>query len=123
MEAMTTISRSRAIPRAMVLALLVLPLGAPAQSPAWMRTSLTPEQRATLLVRAMTLPDKFQQLTGAAGVVAEIPECFGARHVPGIPRLHIPTLRVTNGPVGIGQSDCVPVASPGLPRSALMSTS
>jgi beta-glucosidase len=115
-------SISRAAQRALHAALLLVPHAAHAQSLAWMRTSLAPDQRATLLLRAMTPAEKFQQLTGAAGIVAEIPECFGARHVPGIPRLRIPTLRVTNGPVGIGQSDCVPAGTPNLPRAALMST-
>ena len=46
---------------------------------------------------------------------------FGGRHVPGIPRLRLPTLRVTNGPVGIGQNDCVPLDTPNLPRASLNS--
>ena len=70
----------------------------------------------------MTPAEKFQQLVGAPGVVAEIPTCYGARHVPGIPRLGIPTFRITNGPVGVGQSDCVPTTTPNLPRAAMMST-
>jgi beta-glucosidase len=65
------------------------------------------------------LAEKFQQLVGAPGVVPEIPTCYGARHVPGLPRLQIPTLRITNGPVGVGQNDCVPLGLPGLPFSAL----
>jgi beta-glucosidase len=108
--------------RGTLAVLLLLPVTARAQSLPWMRASLSADERAALLVRAMTPAEKFQQLTGAAGVIAEIPECFGARHVPGIQRLGIPTLRITNGPVGIGQSDCVPVGTPNLPRSALMST-
>jgi beta-glucosidase len=67
----------------------------------------------------MTTADKFQQLVGAPGVVPEIPACYGARHVPGLPQLQIPTLRITNGPVGVGQNDCVPTNLPGLPFSAL----
>src|SRR2546423_5535704 len=79
-----------------------------AQSLPWMNTSLTPVQRATLLVGAMSLADKQQQLVGnQPELVPELPQCKGARHVRGIASLGIPTLRVTNGPVGIGQNDCV----------------
>ncbi len=90
-----------------------------AQPLAWMDTTVAPDQRAALLVSAMTLDEKFEQLLGTPGIVAELPQCFGARHLNGIARLQIPTLRITNGPVGIGQSDCVPPDTPGLPASAL----
>jgi beta-glucosidase len=108
------------------LAILVAlaPLGsvARAQPLAWMDTALTPEQRTPLLVRAMTLDEKLEQMLGTPGVVPELPQCYGGRHVNGIPRLQIPTLRVTNGPVGIGQNDCVPLDTPGLPLSSLTNT-
>ena len=56
----------------------------------------------------MTLEQKLQQLTGAnQEILVDMPQCFGARHVTGIVDLAIPTLRITNGPVGIGQNDCV----------------
>ncbi|MEE8118092.1 MAG: glycoside hydrolase family 3 N-terminal domain-containing protein, partial [Gammaproteobacteria bacterium] len=76
----------------------------------WMTKNNSPETRATQLVSAMTNGQKFQQLVGQAGQVPELPECFGARHVPGLPELDIPTLRISNGPVGVGQNDCVPAA-------------
>jgi beta-glucosidase len=79
-----------------------------AQPLPWMNTALAPEQRAALLVGAMTLPQKEQQLVGnPPELVPELPQCMGARHVRGIAALGIPTLRITNGPVGIGQNDCV----------------
>ena len=79
-----------------------------AQSLPWMNTALAPEQRAALLVGAMTLDQKEQQLVGnEPEIVPELPQCMGARHVRGIASLAIPTLRITNGPVGIGQNDCV----------------
>lgn len=71
-----------------------------------MNASLPAARRAALLIGAMTLPEKLEQMVGTPGVVPEVPQCYGTRHVNGIPRLHIPTLRITNGPVGIGQSDC-----------------
>lgn len=114
--------RSHIVHRMLVAAALVLPCAAPAQV-AWMHATLAPERRTALLLAAMTRDEKFAQLTGAPGVIAELPQCYGSRHVPGIARLHIPTLRVTNGPVGVGQSDCVPTTQAGLPFSAFMGVS
>ncbi|NMR20974.1 beta-glucosidase [Cellulomonas fimi] len=85
-------------------------VGAQAAAPAhpWMDTSLSPEQRAALLLDAMTLDQKLQQLTGAMPeILPELPQCYGGRHVTGIAELGIPTLRITNGPVGVGQNDCI----------------
>ena len=89
----------------------------------WMTTSIIAEQaaaasdaakegvankRAKLLIAAMTLDQKLQQLTGAVpGIVPELPSCKGGRHVASIAALNIPTFRITNGPVGLGQNDCV----------------
>jgi beta-glucosidase len=57
----------------------------------------TPEESAAALVAQMTLDEKISQThttgTGAGGI---------ARLVPGIPRLGIPDLRITNGPAGVG---------------------
>jgi beta-glucosidase len=92
-------------------------------SHAWMSRAIVAEQataaddsareaiarhRARLLIRAMSLPQKMQQLAGSPPeILAELPRCFGARHVRGIAALEIPTLRITNGPVGLGQNDCI----------------
>jgi beta-glucosidase len=65
-------------------------------------------RRAKLLIAAMSQEQKLQQMTGSRPeIVPELPNCFGARHVRGIPELGIPTFRITNGPVGVGQNDCV----------------
>ena len=57
----------------------------------------TPEQQAAALVAQMTLDEKISQMhttgKGAGGI---------ARLVPGIPRLGIPDLRISNGPAGVG---------------------
>jgi len=85
----------------------------------WMQVELPPEQRAEQLLAALALEQKFQQLVGnVPEIVPELPECLGARHVRGIAALGIPTLRITNGPVGIGQNDCVDAALfvPDMPR-------
>lgn len=90
---------------------------------AWMKASIIAEQtaaatdaakeavanrRANLLLAAMTLAQKLQQLTGSnPEILPDLPQCYGARHVSSIAALNIPTFRITNGPVGLGQNDCV----------------
>ena len=65
-------------------------------------------RRANLLLAAMTLEQKMQQLTGSMPeILPELPQCYGGRHVTRIAALNIPTFRITNGPVGVGQNDCV----------------
>ncbi len=99
------------------------PTPATSATTAWMAQEIIAEQtaastdtareavankRAKLLLAAMTLEQKMQQLTGAMPeILPELPQCYGARHVTGIAALNIPTLRITNGPVGLGQNDCV----------------
>jgi beta-glucosidase len=101
-------ARKAALGLALATAMMAQWPVAGAQSLPWMNTSLKPAQRATLLVNAMTLAEKQQQLVGnQPEMVPELPQCRGARHVRGIASLGIPTLRITNGPVGIGQNDCV----------------
>jgi beta-glucosidase len=110
---------------ALGLAALVSPAEAQDSVNPWMSQSIIAEQaaatgdagreaianrRAKLLLSAMTLDQKLQQLTGAKPeILPELPNCFGARHVSGIASLNIPTFRITNGPVGLGQNDCVSV--------------
>jgi len=93
--------------RGLGLGLLLFANASGAGNP-WMNTTLPAEERADSLLSAMTAQEKFQQLVGEPGIVEELPHCFGGRHVPGIARLEIPTFRITNGPVGVGQNDCVP---------------
>jgi len=74
-------------------------------------------RRAKMLLEAMSLDQKLQQLTGAKPeILPELPQCFGARHVSAIAALSIPTFRITNGPVGVGQNDCV---SPEVAKAAI----
>ncbi|HEY4137817.1 MAG TPA: glycoside hydrolase family 3 N-terminal domain-containing protein, partial [Casimicrobiaceae bacterium] len=82
-----------------------------AQSLPWMNPVLPPAQRAAMLVAAMTLDQKIEQIHGQPGPIPEVPSCGnGGRHVSAIPQLQIPTFRITNGPVGIGAGDCTPQA-------------
>jgi beta-glucosidase len=64
----------------------------------------TPEQRASQLVARMTLDEKITELHG-------VQNADHKRYVPGIARLGIPPLFVTNGPAGVGPGDA-PVQPP-----------
>lgn len=109
-------------------AALLLSLASPLQAEApigksWMSFAIIAEQaaaqnetakeavarrRALQLISAMSLEQKMQQMTGSVPeMLPELPQCFGARHVSGIATLAIPTFRISNGPVGVGQNDCV----------------
>lgn len=89
-------ARERALSRLVVAALLVagvvgVTVGpAVAQEPArpWLNTSLSPDQRADLLLAQMTLEEKVELMTGDPP-----PSEVGAYFNAGIPRLGIPELR------------------------------
>src|SRR5256714_4582481 len=70
---------------------------APADRP-WMNTALAPADRAALLVQAMTPDEKVGQIH-----MLDVPE--HPREVAGVPRLGIPTFKITNGPAGAGPGD------------------
>jgi beta-glucosidase len=70
---------------------------APADRP-WMNTALPPADRAALLVQAMTLDEK-------VGQIHMLDEPAHPREVAGVPRLGIPTFKITNGPAGAGPGD------------------
>ena len=71
-------------------------LQARAETQPWMDTSLPAEQRAKLLLAAMTLDEKIAMIhggsAGSGGYVG---------HVPSIPRLNIPALNLHDGPAGV----------------------
>jgi beta-glucosidase len=73
-------------------------LAAPAHVQPWRDRALPPQQRAAALVAQLTLDEKITELHG-------IQNSDHIRYVPGIPRLNIPPLRITNGPAGVGPSD------------------
>jgi beta-glucosidase len=77
----------------------------------WMDTGLTAQVRIELLLRAMTLDDKIEQIAVLPSPNTELPGCgFTAlgRHIEGIPKLAIPTFREINGGNGVRGGDCVP---------------
>src|SRR5260370_1552715 len=67
---------------------------APAQNPPWMDTSLSPHERANLLLAQMTLAEKIEMVHG------ELPAPYGFYNAP-VPRLGIPALTMADGPAGI----------------------
>ena len=84
---------------------------AAAQTPSWMKTSLDPAARARMLAGAMTLDEKIEQIALNTGPNPDLPGCGvrnDTRHIEGIPRLSIPTVRLTNGPIGVAGGDCNP---------------
>jgi beta-glucosidase len=83
----------------------------------WMNTSLPPEQRAKLLLKQMTLDEKISQ-------IHMIDQKEHPREVAGIPRLGVPTFRITNGPAGAGPGDARPTApATALPAALALSAS
>lgn len=72
----------------------------------WMNSALTPQQRTTMLMSAMTLHDKLALFTGvdphAALGVADGPLYVG--YVPGNPELCIPPLTLNDGPAGVADT-------------------
>ena len=112
---------ARGLRAAFLIAAMLSAGASSAQKLPWMNPSRPADARARLLIRAMTPDEKFEQMVGAPGLVPELPHCLGGRHVPGLTRLKIPTLRITNGPVGVGQNDCVPADTKGGPGASMMS--
>jgi beta-glucosidase len=70
---------------------------APAARP-WMNTALAPDERAKMLVAQMTLDEKVLEIH-----MLDVPD--HPREVAGVPRLGIPTFKITNGPAGAGPGD------------------
>ena len=67
---------------------------APAPKGSWSDKSLSPDQRADLLIQQMTLEENFTLVHGDEGEQSLKKWLGGAGYVPGVPRLGIP--RVTN---------------------------
>ena len=80
------------------------------ESHPWMNSSLSPEQRASMVVKAMTLDEKIQMLhgTGMVGLSPMSPLAIhsngGAGYVPGIPHLGIPAIQMSDAAYGVRAS-------------------
>ena len=101
---------------ALVLALAVAPVTAQFGRPRkpagpWMDKTLSPDQRADLLVKELTLDEKISLLHGngweeiMSGPDQLPPRALGnAGFIPGIPRLGIPDLQMADATVGVTHS-------------------
>jgi beta-glucosidase len=81
--------------------------GNPMDQHPWMNTTLTPDERADLVVKVMTLDEKISLLhgTGMEGLSPMSPLAVnsngGAGYVPGIPRLGIPAIQMSDAAYGV----------------------
>lgn len=78
----------------------------------WCDTSLSPDTRATMLLQALTPSERIGLLAGddISGVCA----CYSGSHTGtsnGVPRLDVPRVLFTDGPVGVrqGQTTALPI--------------
>src|SRR5690348_10105732 len=94
---------------------LALPFSISAQSPGtsnhpWMNRSLSPEQRASLVLKEMTLDEKISMLhgTGMKDLSPISPLAVhsngGAGYVVGVPRLGIPDIQMSDAAYGVRNS-------------------
>ena len=77
----------------------------------WMDASLPPEERAEMLIDAMDLDQKMEQVAMEPVENTELEGCGFTRigrHIEPIPELGIPVVRMINGPSGVGGGDCEP---------------
>jgi beta-glucosidase len=83
----------------------------------WMDKSLSPRERAELLVKQMTLDEKILEIHMMN--THEHP-----REIPAIARLGIPALKITNGPAGAGPGDSLdPQPATALPSALALAAS
>lgn len=95
----------------------------------WMDATKTPRERAELVVEAMTLEQKVDQLGGAMSTInpydmdltdpdTDLNQLEVWRHADPVEELGVPRLNITNGPVGVGMGD----GTPSPPATALPAT-
>lgn len=73
----------------------------PAVKGPWLDKNLLPDKRADLLIQQMSLDEKIRLVHGVEGAAAQPHSLGGAGYVPGIPRLGIPDLQMTDGRSGV----------------------
>jgi len=120
MRASTRSPKKPHLMRAFILAVsLFAPIAARAQFPQqppapkgpWQDKSLTPDQRADLVIQQMTLDEKIQLLHGLGWRALfsggdsgpAVRSLGGAGFIPGIPRLGIPDLQMSDAAVGVAR--------------------
>jgi beta-glucosidase len=93
----------------LIPAFLMAQFGPPPAKPAgpWMNKSLSPDERAALLVKQLTFEEKISLVhgTGWEALLGELPKhsLGGAGFVPGVPRLGIPDLQIADAAVGVAR--------------------
>jgi len=98
-----------------ILTLSFVPMPASAQpdtrgTAPWMNAALSPDERAAMVVKEMTIDEKISLLhgTGMAGLSPISPLAIhsngGAGYVVGVPRLGIPTLQISDAAYGVRSS-------------------
>src|SRR5258706_13887659 len=107
-----------------ILGFLLYPASAQQHTPppaAWMNSSLSPDDRAALVVKEMTLDEKISLLhgTGMVGLSPMSPLSVksngGAGYVVGVPRVGIPHIQIFDAAYGGGRSGGKRGASPAFP--------
>jgi len=106
--------RANLLALATIITSVALLLPASAQTPQknrpWMNPSLSPDERAALVVKEMTLDEKIGMLhgTGMAGLGPISPLAVysngGAGYVVGVPRLGIPAIQMSDAAYGVRNS-------------------
>lgn len=95
-----------------ILVIALLPVYAQQSSPSepWMNRNLSPDERAALVVKQMTLDEKISLLhgTGMADLSPMSPLSVksngGAGYVVGVPRLGIPDIQMSDAAYGVRNS-------------------
>ncbi|HUE02228.1 MAG TPA: hypothetical protein VMR62_21845, partial [Bryobacteraceae bacterium] len=113
----TSLGLRRAVLAAILCTILIGPAGAqfgpsrPRPTGPWMKKSLSPDQRADLVVAQLTLDEKISLLHGGGWeMLFGIPDgpptksLGNAGYIPGIPRLGIPDLQMADAAVGVTHS-------------------
>jgi beta-glucosidase len=67
----------------------------------WSDKTLSPDHRADLLIQQMTLQEKLSLVHGDESEPAQQKRLGGAGYVPGVPRLGIPALQMSDGRSGV----------------------
>lgn len=97
----------------LILGVVLLPASAQTSSPhktPWMNAGLSPDERADLVIKEMTIDEKISLLhgTGMAGLSPLSPLVIhsngGAGYVPGVQRLGIPPIQMSDAAYGVRSS-------------------
>jgi beta-glucosidase len=67
----------------------------------WLDKNLSPDKRADLVIQQMSLDEKITLVHGVEGAAAQQHSLGGAGYVPGVPRLGLPALQLTDGRSGV----------------------